>query len=39
MYKMQASIIIQGFPTWHISQLQDLLTMEEEFGMLHLLKL
>ncbi len=36
--KIQASIIIQGSPTWHISQLQDLLTMVEEFDMFHFLK-
>jgi len=35
---IQASIIIHGFPIWHISQLQDLLTMVEEFGMPHFLK-
>ncbi len=32
-YKLPSSI--QGFHTWHISQLQDLLTMVEEFGMPH----
>jgi hypothetical protein len=26
---------IQGSPTWYISQLEDLLKMVEEFGMLH----
>jgi hypothetical protein len=36
-YKLPSSI--QGSPTWHRSQLQDLLTMVEEFGMLHFLRL
>jgi hypothetical protein len=32
-YRLPSSI--QGFPTWHISQLQDLLTMVNAFGMFH----
>jgi hypothetical protein len=35
-YKLPSSI--QGSHTWHISQLQDLLTMVEEFGMPHFFK-
>jgi hypothetical protein len=35
-YKLPSSI--QGSHTWHISQLQDLLTMVEEFGMPHFKK-
>jgi hypothetical protein len=37
--KIHVSIIIQGSSTWHTSQLQDLLTMVEAFGMPHFLKL
>jgi hypothetical protein len=36
-YKFPSSI--QGSPTRHISQLEYLLKMVEEFGMLHFLKL
>ncbi len=32
-YKPPSSI--QGLPTWHKSQLQDLLIMAKEFGMFH----
>jgi hypothetical protein len=32
-YKLPSSI--QGSHTWHIYQLQDLLTMVKEFGMFH----
>jgi hypothetical protein len=39
MIKYKFASSIQGSPTWHISQLEDLLTMVEEFGMLQFLKL
>jgi ATP-dependent DNA helicase PIF1 len=32
-YKLPSSI--QSYPKWHKSQLQDLLTVVEEFGMPH----
>ncbi len=35
-YKLLSSI--QGSPMWHRSQLQDFLTVVEEFGMQHFLK-